>query len=328
MAQPQQRPAQGVVRFYNFLVQGNSFLDDALKGMAQAQKSLPSKYLYDRRGCALFEKVCELPDYYLDRSELAILREHAGAMAKFLGADCQLIEFGAGLCRRTQILIEQLQPPLYVLIDIDGEAMQATADGLAQQFPWLNTIGVRADDARALKLPEFVGIPIRKKAAYFPGAKLSHFSPDEAIALLKCARRMVGTGGALLATVDLKKDTALLEAACNDAAGVIAAFNLNLLARINRELGADFQLRRFGYKGLYDAHKGRTQMQIESLAAQFVHVDGARFRFGQGETIHTEISCKYSVEEFQALAHRAGFAPDQIWTDAEGLFSMHGMIAI
>jgi dimethylhistidine N-methyltransferase len=328
MAMPQQRPAQGVVRFYNFLSQHISFLDDVLNGLSQPKKSLPSRYLYDRHGCELFDRVCELPGYYLARTELAIMRTQAGAIAKFLGANCQLIEFGAGSSNRTRLLIEALQPPLYVLVDSDGEAMKTTSDGLAQQFPWLNIIGVCADYARPLTLPEFVGVAIRKKAVYIPGSNLGRFEPEAALALLTLARRMVGTGGALLIGVDLKKDRALLEAAYADAAGLNAAFNLNLLTHINRELGADFQLRRFGHIGFYDESKGRMEMQIESLAAQLVNLGGARLRFGQGETIHTQIACQYSIEEFVAVAHRAGFEPDQTWTDAGNLFSVHGMIAV
>ena len=328
MALPQQRPTQGVVRFYNFLPQHVSFLDEVLHGLAQTQKSLPSRYLYDRRGRELFEKVCELPDYCLARAERAIMRTHAGAMAKFLGADCQLIEFGAGSSRRSGILIEELQPLLYVLIDLDAEAMQAAADTLVRQFPWLNIIGICADYAKPLTLPEFVGIPIRRKVVYFPGSDLGHFLPEDAIALLKLARRMVGTGGALLAGIDPNRDRARLAAACSDEAGVTAAFHLNLLARINRELGADFQLRRFGHRGVYDAEHGRIEMRIESLAAQLAHVGGVRLRFDQGEIIRTEISLQYSIEEFHAAAQRAGFAPGPAWADTSSLFGVHGMIAV
>jgi L-histidine N-alpha-methyltransferase len=328
MAQPQSPRAQGVVRFCNFLPQGDSFLDDVLTGLAQPQKTLPPKYFYDARGCELFERICELPEYYPTRTEFAIMREHAGAMAKFLGPDCQLIELGSGSSRKTPILIEQLQPPLYVPIDIAGEALRSAAAGLALRFPWLNVIGVCADYTKPLTLPEFVGVPIRRKAVYFPGSTIGNFTPHEAIEFLKLARRMVGTGGALLIGVDLKKDKRLLDAAYDDAAGVTAAFNLNLLARINRELGGNFQLRRFRHKAYYDENKGWIEMHLESLAAQLVHVGGERLRFGQGETIHTEISCKYSVEEFRAVAHRAGFEPDQTWIDAANLFSVHGMIAV
>ncbi len=328
MAQPPQRPAQGVVRFYNFLPEGDTFLRDVLAGLARPQKTLPPKYFYDARGCELFEQICELPEYYPTRTELAIMSEHAGAMAKFLGADCQLIEFGSGSSKKTRILIEQLRPPLYVPIDIAGEAIKAAAAGLAQHFPWLNVNGVCADYTKPLTLPEFVGVPIRRKAVYFPGSTIGNFTPHEAIEFLQLVRRMSGTGGVLLIGVDLKKEKQVLDAAYDDAAGVTAAFNLNLLERINRELGGDFQLQRFRHKAFYDEDKGWIEMHIESLASQLVHVGGERFRFGAGETIHTEISCKYSIEEFQAVAHRAGFEPDQTWIDAGNLFSVHGMIAV
>jgi len=328
MAHPQRRPDVGVVRFYNFLPEGTSFLAEVLAGLALPQKALPPKYFYDTRGCELFERICELPEYYPTRTELAIMREHAATMAKFLGPDCQLIEFGSGSSRKTQILIEQLQPPLYVPIEIAGEAMQAAATELAQAFPWLNVTGVCADYTKPLTLPVFVGVPIRRKAVYFPGSTIGNFTPEAAIEFLQHARRMVGTGGALLIGVDLKKDKPALDAAYNDAAGVTAAFNLNLLARINRELGGDFQLRRFRHRAFYDEDRGRIEMHLESLAGQFVHIAGERFRFGQGETILTEISCKYSVDEFRAVAQRAGFAPGQVWTDAARLFSVHGMIAV
>ena len=327
MAQPQQRPAQGVVRFYNFLPEGRSFLDEVLTGLARPHKALPPKYFYDARGCDLFEQICEAPEYYPTRTELAIMSEHAAAMARFLGPDCQLIEFGSGSSRKTRLLLEQLQPPLYVPIDIAGEAMRAAAAGLAQRFPWLNINGVCADYTKPLTLPVFVGVPIRRKAVYFPGSTIGNFTPQEAIEFLQLARRMVGAGGALLIGVDLKKDKSLLDAAYNDAAGVTAAFNLNLLARINRELGGDFQLRRFRHRAFYDENKGWIEMHLESLAAQFVHVGSERFHLRQGETILTEISCKYSVDEFRAVAQRGGFAPGETWTDAANLFSVHGMIA-
>ena len=328
MAQPQQHPAVGVVRFYNFLPQGDCFLDDVLSGLARPQKALPPKYFYDARGCELFEQICSLPEYYPTRTELAIMREHAGAMAQFLGPACQLIEFGSGSSTKTRILIEQLQPPLYLPIDIAGEALKTAAAGLARMFPWLNINGVCADYTVPLTLPEFVGVPIRRKAVYFPGSTIGNFTPQEAAEFLKLARRMVGPRGALLIGVDLKKDKQVLDAAYDDAAGVTAAFNLNLLQRINRELGGDFQLRRFRHKAFYDEGKGRIEMHIESLASQFAHVGGERFRFSAGETIHTETSCKYSIEEFQAVAQRAGFAPCQTWIDAAKLFSVHGMIAV
>ena len=328
MAQAQRRATAGVVRFYNFLPQEASFLEEVLAGLARAQKTVPSKYFYDQQGCDLFERICELPEYYPTRTELAIMHEHAAAMAAFLGAECQLIELGSGASRKTRILLEHLQPPLYVPVDIAGPAMRSAAAELALAFPQLNINGVCADYTKPLTLPVFVGVPIRRKVAYFPGSTIGNFTAEEAIVFLQLVRTMVGRGGALLIGVDLKKDRRTLEAAYNDAAGVTAAFNLNLAARINRELGGDFQLRRFRHRAHYDERLGRIEMHLESLASQLVHVGGQRFNFRQGETILTEISCKYSLDEFRAVAQRAGFAPGETWTDAAGLFSVHAMLAV
>jgi L-histidine Nalpha-methyltransferase len=327
MAQLQQCPVDGVVRFYNFLPEAHSFLEEVLAGLSLPQKTLPRKYCYDARGCALFEQLCNSPEYYCVRAELALMREHAAAMAKFLGPDCQLIEFGGSARETTRILIEQLRPPLYVPVDPAAETMQAAATGLAQAFPWLNICGVRADYGKPFTLPEFVGVPIRKKAVYFPAATIGSYVPQQALELLVFARRMVGPEGALLVGVDLKKDKLALAAAHDDAAGLNAAFSLNLLARINRELGSDFQPRRFRYRISYDEDRGCIESHLESLASQFVRVGGRRFDFGQGETMLTGISCKYGVEEFRELAQRAGFAPGLVWTNAGGWFSVLGMTA-
>jgi dimethylhistidine N-methyltransferase len=176
-------------------------------------------------------------------------------------------------------------------------------------------------------MPEFAGVLTRRKAVFFPGSTIGNFTPDEALVFLKHARKVAGAGGVLLIGVDLKKDKAVLDAAYDDARGVTAQFNLNLLHRINRELGADFQVKRFRHKGFYDPGKGRIEMHLESLCSQFVHVAGRRVDFAHGETIHTEISCKYSIEEFQELGRRAGFGPEKVWTDPQQLFSLHGMVA-
>ncbi|MGP1676538.1 MAG: L-histidine N(alpha)-methyltransferase [Burkholderiales bacterium] len=328
MAQPLRRPALGVVRFYNFLPGGAFFLGEVLAGLARPRKALPPKYFYDAQGCALFEQMCELPGYYPARAELAIMREHGAAMAKFLGPRCQLIGLGSCSSRKTRILIERLQPPLYVPIDIDGEMMRSDAAAMARLFPELNINGVCADYTKLLMLPEFVGVPIRKKAVYCPGSTVGNFTAQEAVEFLQFARRTVGSGGALLIGVDLKKDKLALDAGCNDAAGVTAAFNLNRLARINRELGGDFQPQRFRHRVHHDADRGWVEMHIESLASQFVHVGGERFGFSRGETLLTGISCSYSVDEWRALAQRAGFAPAHTWIDAANRFSVHGMIAV
>jgi L-histidine Nalpha-methyltransferase len=328
--EPQRRPepVQGVVRFYNFLPAGDAFLDDVLAGLAQPQKSIPPKYSYDQRGSQLFETICGLPEYYPARTEMAIMRSHIADMAQFIGPGVELIEFGAGASVRTRLLIERLQPPLYVPVDTAGDRMRAGAGRLASLFPWLNISGICADFTRPLVLPEFVGVPVRKKAAFFSGSAIGNFTPAEALGFLKQARRLVGTGGMLLIGVDLKKDKKTLDAAYNDARGVVAEFNLNLLERINRELGADFQVQRFRHKAFYDPIQGWIEMHLESLYVQFAHVAGRRFDFAEGETIHSGISCKFSIAEFQDLGGKAGFSPEKVWTDPEQVFSVHGMIAI
>ena len=326
--QPSPRPAApGVVRFYDFHPSRETFVDDVLAGLSRPQKSIPPKYFYDEPGCRLFEAICELPEYYLTRTETAILRERAAEIAQFIGPDAQLIEFGSGAQAKTRILIEALQTPLYVPVDIAADTLRASSAELAKLFPWLNVVGVCADYTRPLALPEIAGTPVRRKAVFFPGSTVGNFTPAEALVFLGHARAVAGAGGVLIVGVDLKKDKAVLDAAYDDARGVTAQFNLNLLHRINRELGADFQVDYFRHRAFYDPALGRIEMHLESRDSQFAHVAGRRFDFTHGETIHTEISCKYSVTEFQEMGKRAGFKPEKVWTDPQQLFSVHGMVA-
>ncbi len=320
-------PPQGVVRFYNFLPKEDAFLEDVLAGLALPQKSIPPKYFYDERGSKLFEAICELPEYYLTRTEMAIMRAHVAEMAEFIGLQTELIEFGSGAGVKTRILIEALDPPLYVPVDIDGGMLRSASETLAELFPRLNICGICADYTRALALPEFVGVPIRRKAVYFPGSTIGNLEPGEAVEFMRHTRDLAGAGGVMLVGVDLKKDKALLDAAYDDAQGVTAQFNLNLLTRMNRELGTDFQPQRFAHRAFYDEAKGRIEMHLESRYSQFVRIAGQRFDFAPGETIHTEISCKYSLAEFEAMARAAGFATRKVWTDEGQMFSVHGLIA-
>jgi dimethylhistidine N-methyltransferase len=318
----------GIVRFYDCLTEATSFRDDVLRGLAAVRKALPPKHFYDAEGSLLFEAICELPEYYPTRTEMAIMREHVAEIARLIGPDVELIELGSGASVKTRLLVEQAKPALYVPIEIADEALRSASASLAEQFPWLHICGVRADFSRPLRMPNFTGVPVKLKVAYFPGSTIGNLMPEDAIALLLNVRELTGTGGRLLIGVDLKKDRRTLEAAYDDAAGVTARFNLNLLARINRELGGDFQLQRYRHKAFYDERLGRIEMHLESAYSQFVHVAGQRFDFKPGETIHTENSYKYSVPEFQALARRARFEPQQVWTDARELFSVHLMIAV
>jgi len=315
------------VRFYDFLPERRTFLEDVLAGLSLAQKAIPPKYFYDAAGSLLFERICELPEYYPTRTEMAIMNAHLGEIVQFAGPDLQLMEFGSGAGVKTRLLIEHLRPLLYMPIEIDGGTMRAAARDLSSRFPHLNIAGITADYSQPLVLPEFV-LPVRKKLAYFPGSSIGNFTPDEAAGFLRRARRMVGSGGLLLIGVDLKKDTATLDAAYDDAQGVTAKFNLNLLARMNRELGADFQLSRWGHRACYDEAKGRIEMHLVSRFAQFAHIAGRRFDFAPGETLHTEISCKYSVGEFSGMGRLAGFSCEHVWTDEKGMFAVFGMMAI
>ena len=319
--------APGVVRFYSFLPRAQGLSEDVLAGLALPQKSIPPKYFYDEQGCRLFEAICELPEYYLTRTEMAIMHGNIAEIAQFIGPEAQLIEFGSGVQAKTRILIQALQTQLYVPIDIAIDTLRASSSELARRFPFLNIVGICADHTRPIALPEFVGVPIRRKTVFFPGSTIGNFTPAEALVFLRQARKMAGAGGVLLIGVDLKKDKATLDAAYADGRGVTEQFNLNLLHRINRELAADFQVKRFRHKAFYDPILGRVEMHLESQYSQFVHVAGRRFDFAPGETIHTEISCKYSIAEFQELGKRAGFTPEKVWTDSEQLFSVHGMVA-
>jgi dimethylhistidine N-methyltransferase len=322
------RSDAGVVRFYNVLGAGPSFRDDVLVGLSAPHKHLPPKYFYDWRGSKLFEAICELPEYYPTRTEMAIMQGCLGDLVRLLGAETQLVEFGSGASVKTRLLIARARPSLYVPIEISEAQLRAACTELAQMFPWLNITGVVADFSQPLKLPEFVGVPIRRKVVYFPGSTIGNLTPEDALEFLKGVREIVGPGGMLVIGVDLKKDKRTLEAAYDDARGVTAEFNLNLLARINRELGGDFQVKRFRHRAFYDEQLGRIEMHLESLYQQIVHVAGQRFEFLAGETIHTEISCKYTVEEFQRLARGARFHPEQVWTDPANLFAVHAMMAV
>jgi dimethylhistidine N-methyltransferase len=322
------RASVGIVRHYSLLTGQTSFLDDVLRGLARPQKALPPKYFYDERGSQLFERICALPEYYPTRTEMAIMERHGGEIVALLGPDTQLVEFGSGASVKTRLLVDRLEPSLYVPIDISEAALREACKALALMFPWLNICAVAADFTGPIKLPEFVGIPVRRKVVYFPGSTIGNFTRDEALDFLKGVREMVGPGGMLLIGVDLKKDKRILDAAYDDAQGVTAEFNLNLLHRINRELGGDFQVKRFRHKAFYDERKGWIEMHLESLYSQFAHVGGRRFDFQPGETIHTEISCKYSVAEFQRLAERARFHAEKAWTDPANLFAVHAMMAV
>ncbi len=319
-------PGTAPFQFHDLHPDTENFRGDVLKGLAQVRKSLPPKYFYDQRGSALFEAICELPEYYPTRTELAMMQSGARDMARLLGPDCLLIEYGAGSGRKTRVLIEALAPAAYVAIDISRSALQQCAAALAAAYPQVKVAAVCADYSRPMRLPDMgdgVDKARRRRVIYFPGSTIGNFTRPEALAFLRHARDLAGAGGAMLVGVDLKKDPARLHAAYNDAQGITAAFNLNLLARVNQELDGNFDLTGFEHHAFYDQDKGRIEMHVRSLRAQTVRVAGHAFAFAGGETIHTENSCKYSVVEFQQLAREAGYQPARHWCDPEQLFSVH-----
>lgn len=317
------RPTAAAAAFVDLRPGTERFLDEVSAGLSRPHKELPPKYFYDERGSRLFEAICELPEYYLTRAELALMREHAPEMARALGPDCAVIEYGSGSGRKTRILLESLAPVAYVPIDIAREQLRLTAAAIAREFPRLQVTAVCADYSGALRLPAIGGRPARRRVIYFPGSTIGNLSLPEAARFLVNARRLAGAGGAMLVGVDLKKDPALLNAAYNDGAGITAEFNLNLLERVNRELGANFDLASFRHHACYNAAAGRVEMHLVSLREQRVSIAGASYAFRGGETIHTESSYKYSVDEFQALARSAGFEPARCWTDGGGQFAVH-----
>ncbi len=318
MEQPRSR-----VVFHDFQPRAASLLDDVLAGLTTPQKALSPKYFYDARGCELFETICDLPEYYPTRTEMALMQKHAPAMAQHLGQECILIEYGSGASRKTPLLIAQLRPVAYVPIDIAGGQLKASAGRLAEEFPQLTIIAVCADYSQPLRLPEIESLGARRRVIYFPGSTIGNFTQPEAVRFLRRVCALAGAGGAMLVGVDLKKDPAVLHAAYNDARGVTAEFNLNLLRRINRELGADFDVSAFRHLAFYNGDIGRIEMHLESLAVQHVTLAGRRIDFDRGETIHTEYSYKYSVDDFQQLARSSGFEPQAVWTDPQQLFAVH-----
>lgn len=297
-------------------------LRQLLHGLSQPQKWISSIYFYDERGSRLFERITELPEYYLTRCELAIMREHGAEMARAVGSGAMVVEPGSGAGEKIRLLLHALDRPVaYVPVEIVRAHLEASAKALAADFPELEVLPVWADFTRSLALPE-PARQARRRVVYFPGSTLGNFEPDEAAALLGNFAEMAGAGGAALIGVDLAKDTALIEAAYNDAEGVTAAFNLNMLGHLNRRFGADFDLGAFAHRAFYNKAEGRIEMHLESLRQQSVHLAGREIGIAEGETIYTESSYKYTDERFAMLATRAGLRLARTWKDPQEMFSV------
>jgi dimethylhistidine N-methyltransferase len=302
------------------------FAADLRAALASRPRSISPKYFYDAEGSQLFDRICELPEYYPTRTELAILAERAPEIASLAGARAEIVEFGAGSLRKVRLLLDALdRPARYLPIDISAEHLALSAAGLRTDYPGLDVQPVAADYTQRMLLP--AALPgAGRRIGFFPGSTIGNFSPEEALHFLRMAARVL-RGGALLLGADLVKDPAVLHAAYNDAQGVTAAFNLNLLARANRELEADFDLRQFAHYAFYNAPVQRIEMHLVSRRRQAVHLEGQRFEFEEGEALHTENSHKFTIEGLRSLAARAGFTPGPVWTDPKRLFSVHWLHA-
>jgi dimethylhistidine N-methyltransferase len=317
--------AAGLARAHRFEQQTSAFVRDVIDGLSQPQKRLPPKYFYDEAGSELFEEITRLPEYYPTRTELDILRERGPEIVAALPQAAALIEFGAGSATKVRLLLNECEFGAYVPVDISGEFLNAQAGALRQDFPALDVYPVTADFTTPFTLPE--AVKAMPKVGFFPGSTLGNFEPDEAQAFLRSASAILRDGAKMLIGIDLEKDEGRLHAAYNDSAGVTAKFNLNVLVRINRELGSNFDISAFTHRAIYNREQHRIEMHLVSRTAQTVRILGRSFGFRTGETIHTENSYKYSLARFTALARCAGWTPQASWLDADGLFSVHLLVA-
>lgn len=300
----------------------SAFATDVALGLAGQPKQLPSKYFYDAHGSRLFEAICAQPEYYLTRVELALMRQHAGAIGDCLGPGVRLVEYGSGAGTKTRLLLRRMRAPAgYVPVEISTTALSASVAAMRETLPGLEVRPVRADFTRPHPLPELT-VTSTRTVLYFPGSTLGNFENEEALTLLRQMRAEMGAPGAALIGIDLHKEPAVIEAAYNDAAGVTAEFTLNLLARINRELNGDFDLAQFRHRAIYNVAARRIETDIVSTCAQQVCVDGRRYAFAADESMRVEISSKYELEAFAALAGRAGLRMGRYWTDNNGWFAL------
>jgi len=302
------------------------FLAEVLSGLRKSQKELPSKYFYDEQGSRLFERITELEEYYIPRIEESIMQAHIGDIAELIGPHVLLIEYGSGNCEKVRFLLDHLHDPVaYVPVDIAREQLLNVARQLASAYPALEVSPVCADYLNHFDLPK-PERTARRVCVYFPGSTIGNFDPMPARRFLEYAASVCGQAGALLIGVDLKKDPAVLNSAYNDKAGVTAEFNLNLLARINRELDCDFQIDRFQHYAFYNPWESRVELHLISGRDQAAHLKEETIRFAEGESIWTESSYKYSLGQFAQVAAKSGFRVERVWLDERRWFSVQYLV--
>ena len=317
------QPPMKNVRFIDLKPSQDSFLDAVMKGLSARPKTLPAKFFYDQRGSKLFEDITNLAEYYPTRTELELFNDIAGELKGLVPEGSKLIEFGSGSTEKIRALIDTIEHfDTYVAIDISRDYLKMETRALASDHPDLNIIAICADYTKPFELPAEIE-PGPCCTGFFPGSTIGNMTPDEATSFLRHAGTLLGAGAGFIIGVDLKKDPAILHAAYNDSQGVTADFNMNILRRINAELGGDFDLAGFRHRAIYNTEAGRIEMHLVSLGLQTVQIGGQTFEFYQGESIHTENSYKFIVAEFQALAMSAGLKPVKVWWDKDALFSIH-----
>jgi dimethylhistidine N-methyltransferase len=303
----------------------DEFAFSVIEGLSKARKVLPCRYFYDARGSELFEEITRTPEYYPTRIETQILKDNADEIVEGINDGELLVEFGSGSSLKTEILLDRILPSVaYVPIDVSEAALADAKARLATRYPTLDVRPIVADFSRAVALPQ--DLSKRRKTGFFPGSTIGNLSPREAEGLLAIFGKVIGKGGRLIIGVDLKKDPRILIEAYNDASGVTAAFNLNLLHRINRELGANFDLDGFRHEAVYSPQNGRIEMHLVSARDQHVDIAERSFRFKAGESIHTENSYKYTLEQFRDVARASGWLPQRAWVDAKHYFSVHELV--
>jgi dimethylhistidine N-methyltransferase len=304
------------------------FLTDVIDGLSKPQKTLPCKYFYDEKGSILFEQICKTPEYYVTRTECSIYAKYAAEMASLIGERALIIEPGAGSIKKISLLLETMKNPAgFIPMDISEEILQLSSDALSQQFPDLDITPIVIDFLNKEELHQlFAKLPsqplVNKRIIFFPGSTIGNFHPEEAKQFLKQFADNLQSGDGLLIGVDLVKDHKILENAYNDAEGVTADFNLNLLHRINNELGGNVTVNAFEHKAIFNEEDSRIEMHIVSTQAQKIQLPNQSFSFDKNETIHTENSYKYSVEMFSEIARESGFSLEKVWKDSNSLFSV------
>lgn len=318
--------ATQAVQLYDFHPAPEDTRLEFLQGLRETPKRLSPRFLYDKKGAVLFDAICELPEYYLTRTEMQILRDHRQNIADLLG-DGVLIEYGSGSSQKIRILLDAA-PDLstYVGLDISQQHLYESCVALGNAYPQVKTIALCADYMQPITLPDHPNLDCRQRVAFFPGSTIGNMEPSQALILLQNIARLVQFQGGLLIGVDLKKDPKILEPAYDDSQGISAAFALNGLEHLNRILGTNFDRHTFIYQAPYNQNKGRIEMQLVSRIQQSIRLDDSEIVLKAGEPIITEHSYKFSVDEFQALAIAAGWQPKEIWVDADNLFSIHYLV--